>query len=80
MKSRQLEIAYGIISTSGKQGPQGPQGPEGPQGPVGPAGGVNSFNTRQGEVMPMTGDYSSGMVGALDENAVISNLEILALF
>ena len=30
--------------------------------------------------MPMAGDYSSGMVGALDENAVISNLEILALF
>ena len=67
----------GVISVSGKQGPVGPIGPI---GPVGPAGGVNSFNHRQGNVMPMAGDYSSGMVGALDENSVISNLEILALF
>ena len=67
----------GVISVSGKQGPVGPIGPI---GPVGPAGGVNSFNHRQGNVMPMIGDYSSGMVGALDKNAVISNLEILALF
>ena len=70
----------GVISVSGKQGPQRGPGPIGPQGPVGPAGGVNSFNNRQGNVMPMAGDYSSGMVGALDKNAVISNLEILALF
>ena len=70
----------GVISISGKQGPQRGPGPIGPQGPVGPAGGVNSFNNRQGNVMPMACDYTSGMVGALDENAVISNLEILALF
>ena len=78
--SRKRSPLIGVISISGKQGPQRGPGPIGPQGPVGPAGGVNSFNKRQGNVMPMIGDYSSGMVGALDENANISNLEILALF
>lgn len=47
-------------------------GPEGPQGPVGPAGGVNSFNTRQGDVVPEFGDYTLGMVGA----EMLTNMDI----
>ncbi len=55
------QVMNGVISTSGKQGPMGPPGPPGPPGP---GGGVNSWNTRQGEVMPQAGDYNLGMVGA----------------
>lgn len=52
---------YGILHTVGMQGPRGPQGP---QGPPGPGGGVESWNSRQGEVVPEYGDYTMQMVGA----------------
>lgn len=45
----------GVISISRKQGPQGP---------VGPPSGVNTWNTRDGEVLPEYGDYNLSMVGA----------------
>ena len=59
----------GVIQTSGMQGPPGPRGP---RGPAGPAGGVESFNSRQGEVVPEYGDYNLSMVGG----ELLTNTEI----
>lgn len=42
--------------------------------------GVESFNERDGKVLPESGDYTSGMVNAVDIENYISNLEIEALF
>lgn len=44
----------------------------GPQGEQGPPGGVNSWNKRQGEVVPEFGDYNLGMVGGVP----LTNTEI----
>ena len=60
-EKQQVKKVIGVISTAGMPGPMGPPGPPGPPGP---GGGVNSWNTRQGEVMPQAGDYNLGMVGA----------------
>ena len=54
----------GVLQHTGIPGPQGKPGPQGEPGPPGPPGGVNSFNSRQGDVMPNYGDYNLGMVGA----------------
>lgn len=59
-ETKQKKKLIGVISTSGQVGPQGPPGPPGPPGP---GGGVDSWNSRQGEVMPQAGDYTLGMVG-----------------
>lgn len=61
MEVKQKKKLQGVITVSGKT--QGPQGPPGPPGPRGPSGGVNSWNTRQGDVLPAAGDYNLGMVG-----------------
>ena len=51
------------------------KGEPGPPGPPGPPGGVNSWNTRQGEVLPRSGDYTPGMVGMEElSNSDIDNI------
>ena len=62
----------GDLYQTGIPGPRGKDGPPGPVGPPGPPGGVNSFNTRQGEVVPEYGDYNLSMVGAV----MLTNTEI----
>ena len=56
------------------------------KGPTGPAGGVDSFNTRQGAVVPVTGDYDASMIDydnttsgltATDEQAAIDELVVI---
>lgn len=54
------------------------KGPKGDPGIV--TGAVHSFNTRQGDVIPLAGDYTPGMVNSVDVENYISNSEIEALF
>lgn len=63
----------GEIGPPGPQGQQGPPGPQGPQGEKGEpgTGAVSSFNGRTGAVVPKTGDYTAGMVGALPSDTQI---------
>lgn len=53
----------GVLSVSG---------PPGEKGEPGEPGGVNTWNKRQGEVVPEIGDYNLSMVGG----TVLTNTEI----
>jgi len=68
----------------GEQGPVGPPGPQGEKGDPGPqpprpsAAGVATFNGRDGDVMPQSGDYTAEMVGAAtmeQVNAAVDGLK-----
>jgi len=73
MATRKL---IGRIDTSGMPGPQGPVGPQGPPGPPGPMTGVETWNERDGVVIPESGDYTPDMVGVVP----LTNQQILDLW
>jgi hypothetical protein len=67
MDIQQDDVLIGVLSTTGIQGPPGPPG------------GVNSFNTRQGEVLPAIGDYDYLMTGSMPATEILTNSDIFAI-
>lgn len=70
MELKNEDALIGIMCISGRQGPAGP---------VGPPGGVNSFNTRQGEVLPEFGDYDYLMTGSMPATETLTNSDIMQI-
>ena len=64
-KDREL---IGVLSVSGQPGP------------VGPPGGVNSFNSRKGEVLPEFGDYDYLMTGSMPATEILTNSDIMNIW